>query len=598
MKKLAHRLKAGKATRAPKWVIFFDTETNETQYSECAKKLTLKYGYACLTRYRVGKGFVKNSECEFTDTDTFNRWLDSVCVGKERYYVTAHNLGFDVRVTGVLAWLASHGWERKGLIVEGINFIARYRRKDTTITFLNNQQLFNVSLATLGDSIGIPKLSIDFAACTDEQLRVYCKRDVDVMVKAWDIWIEFVRRNDLGSFRMTAASQAMGAFKHRFLDGDIMIHNSNKVVALERESYHGGRVEAFFLGKYPHGKVYNLDVNSMYPAIMKAHAVPVRLRRYYESIPRALFERVRHRFGYIVEATLDIERPVLPMVKDGRLIFPVGRVVGAFTRPELEAALRNGTLRSVSRCALYDERVAFAPFVDFFYGARLKFREEGNTEFAYLSKLLLNSLYGKFGQKQSVYKVVGKTLTTPDGFYKSFDALKDAWVKYRVIDGIVERAEGDEEGFDSFVAIASYITAAARVLLAEYIEKAGWANVLYCDTDSLFVNDEGFARLRDSIDDSVLGKLKLVGETEECTIFGAKWYRFGESTKCKGIRRSAEAVGENAYRQEKFVSFVGGLHTGVTDGVIVETVTKRLSTEYRKGELQPDGRVLPFVLSA
>lgn len=597
MRKVAHIMRGTKRTSTPKYVIFYDTETKYKQVNETTKHLSLKLGYAKLTRYYEGRGYIEQDACEFTDRRTFLEWISKVCVGKERFYITAHNIGFDIQVTGLMKYLATHGWERKAIVVEGINFIARFRKGSTTIQLVNNQQLFNTSLKKLGESIGIAKLDVDFETVGDADLMTYCKRDVNVMVKAWDLWIAFIRDNDLGGFKMTAASQALGAYKHRFLSHDIYVHTDARAVALERESYHGGRVECFFIGEYQQGTVHYLDVNSMYPFIMKEHAVPTKLARYYHKIPRKEFESVRQRYGYIVEVLLDVTEPVVPVVRDGRLTFPVGRFSCVLTRPEYEVAIRKGTVLDVRRCALYDERPAFSEFVDFFYHARLKFKEEGNTEFAYLSKLFLNSLYGKFGQKQDIYKVIGKSVNTPDGFYKSYDLGKQSWTKYRIIDGIVERSQGFEEGFDSFVAVASYITAAARVLLWSYIEKAGIENVLYCDTDSLFVNEEGYVRLTDELDASMLGRLKEEGKSKHVTIHAPKWYEFGDTHKCKGIRPTARLIGENTYVQEKFVSFAGGVRNGHTDGVIVEEVTKHLSGQYRKGTVTDSGRVLPFQLA-
>ena len=593
----AHILKSVTGKSLPKNVIFFDTETSEVRLDDKRVELVLKLGVAILTRRDRHNRFQRVDECRFYDVDTFTDWLTSVIKGKEKYYIVAHNIAFDIRVVGLLKYFSSHKWKRTMLIAEGVNFIASFRKDTTTVQLVNNQQLFNVSLKKLGEAIGVYKKGIDFAAANDTELLEYCVQDVVVMIEAWNFWVKYISDNDLGPFRLTAASQAMSAFRHRFLDETVYIHNDERTIKLERESYHGGRVECFYIGTYSKGLVYNLDVNSMYPAMMESLPVPVKLLKYYERCPREVFERNRRNYGYIVEAALDISEAVLP-VKDGkRLLFPTGRVVGVFTKPEYEAALEVGNVREVFRCAFYDERVAFHSFVDFFYTARLAFREAGNDQFAYISKLLLNSLYGKFGQKQNVYETVGKSINTPDGIYKSLEVGSGEWVKYRIIEGIVEKSVGFEEGYNSFVAVASYITAAARVLLAKYIRIAGRENVLYCDTDSLFVNATGHDLLADYIDASALGKLKLVQNPDTLTIFGPKWYRFGDTTKLKGIRHNARRVGEYTYEQDKFLSFAGGLRSYHTNSVIIERVTKKLSRDYLKGELQPDGRVLPFELT-
>ena len=78
------------------------------------------------------------------------------------------------------------------------------------------------------------------------------------------------------------------------------------------------------------------------------------------------------------------------------------------------------------------------------------------------------------------------------------------------MDGLVEQAIGADEGASSCVAIASYVTAAARVYLAKMIELAGEGNILYCDTDSLFVTRKGYDNLARFVQQDKLGKLKVV----------------------------------------------------------------------------------------
>ena len=65
-------------------------------------------------------------------------------------------------------------------------------------------------------------------------------------------------------------------------------------------------------------------------------------------------------------------------------------------------------------------------------------------------------------------------------------------------------------GIGAFVRIASYITSLARLNLYNAARKAGVKNVYYCDTDSLYVNDEGMDRLTNSdmVHNTELGKWK------------------------------------------------------------------------------------------
>lgn len=334
----------------------------------------------------------------------------------------------------------------------------------------------------------------------------------------------------------------------------------------------------------------------MYPYVMQKYEYPTKLLRIDTQTALTSFYSYREKYAYIVDATLDMRRNVLPSSKEGNIVYATGIIRGVYTKPELERALQFGSLLAVHRIALYKVEKIFAEYVSFFYEARQKFKKEGNQAFAYVSKLMLNSLYGKFGQKITTWKKIGTTTKHTNGYYKCFDTRAKEVMKLRIIDGIVERSNGYEEGADSFVAIASFVTAYARVYLDELIERAGSRNVLYCDTDSLFLTAEGYHNLAAFMDENELGKLKLVGISSDVEIYAPKWYRFGEVTKCKGIRKDAEIIDERTFSQDRFQSFNGALEAQNTDGVIITKVHKHLNTVYKKGIVLPDGFVKPFTV--
>ncbi|GAH94157.1 unnamed protein product, partial [marine sediment metagenome] len=81
-------------------------------------------------------------------------------------------------------------------------------------------------------------------------------------------------------FSITKASQAFCAYRFRFMDHKIYIHNDVTVQNLERSAYIGGRVECFRLGKIPGKQFVSMDINSMYPFVMKAEKYPYELVSY------------------------------------------------------------------------------------------------------------------------------------------------------------------------------------------------------------------------------------------------------------------------------------------------------------------------------
>ena len=54
----------------------------------------------------------------------------------------------------------------------------------------------------------------------------------------------------------------------------------------------------------------------------------------------------------------------------------------------------------------------------------------------------------------------------------------------------------DVLAYDSCPIIASTVTAYARCYLFDIMRKAGLENVLYCDTDSVFLTEDGYEGIR------------------------------------------------------------------------------------------------------
>lgn len=109
-----------------------------------------------------------------------------------------------------------------------------------------------------------------------------------------------------------------------------------------------------------------------------------------------------------------------------------------------------------------------------------------------LSKLMLNSLWGKFAQRQQHVKDAVFNLNTQS----SFDELEDKWdaglvdflwrADYRNQSYVVykEIVEESEENSHYNVAIAAFVTAHARMRLWRELHKLGH-RVIYHDTDSI-----------------------------------------------------------------------------------------------------------------
>jgi hypothetical protein len=164
--------------------------------------------------------------------------------------------------------------------------------------------------------------------------------------------------------------------------------------------------------------------------------------------------------------------PLLPYrTKEGKLIFPSGKWYGWYYSPEIEKAIDLGYDIEVIRGYIFPKTdYIFKDFVEYYYN--IKKNSKGAKRF--IAKLILNSLYGKFGQHREIDKYV----ISEDARYMYYPYLHLARIKSMSYAKYIHSE------------IAGLITSYARLKLYSLFEKAGKEHIYYCDTDSIITSKE------------------------------------------------------------------------------------------------------------
>lgn len=593
IKRPAHLLRAEKTLAIPRHIIFFDCESKMIDESDGGVSHELKLGWACYLRRSSGDRREKQEWCEFTTAAIFWDFVFSRCLNKNKLWVIAHNLDFDFTVADGWKHLRAEGMHCKFFYSSGVTTLIKVKAKGRSIMFVDSLNWFKESLEKIGDRIGIPKLKIDFETADDSFLSTYCKRDVEVLVGIFKHLVRFLQANRISRLCYTIGSTAMAAFLFRHYRTKIYIHNNAQAIHLERMAYKGGRTECFYIGELDHGPYYCLDVNSLYPFVMREHLFPVKYKRICHHLHRSELRAYLRKSAVVAEVSLNTDDPAYA-VRTVRTLFPVGRFTAVLCSPELRYALAHGHIESVTTAVIYQQANIFASYVDRFYELRREFNRADNSLFEHFCKILLNSLYGKFGQKAEQWKRIGDCPDEPDHTEDVIDATTHRRKKMRYLLGEVFEMTGHAEALHSFPAIAAHVTAYARMFLWRLMQCAGEKNYYYCDTDSLFVNETGLQNLSDHLHDTDLGKLKIESTTERLTIYGLKDYRTDNKEVIKGIRKTAIKISPIDYWQERWPTLRGMLSTGQTTTYKTAMQTKHLTRNYNKGVIDRDGWILPF----
>jgi len=591
-----HILKSEKTMAMPRHIIFFDTETYQENVDNYSIRQRLRLGWGCYYERSYGRHTGKTDWFYFDTHIAFWQFVFNHTGRKEKLWVIARNLTFDFTVVKGWRHLRKAGYKLKFFHNQGTCNIISVRNKSKSIVFLDSMNWFVESLEKTGERIGIKRIAVDYKTCSKKELSNACKNHTLIELENFKLFIRFLEGNKVARLCYTRGSTAMAAFLLSHYTTKIYIHNNKQAIDLERESYKGGRVECFYIGELKNETYYVLDVNSLYPFVMRNNLYPVKYRKLIRNATVQTLGTLLSHKAIIAKVLIETDLPVYA-VRRGRCMFPVGRFWTTLCTSELKYAFAHNHIKQVDTAVIYKQENIFRSYVDKFYTLRQDFKSAGVAEYEELCKKMLNSLYGKFGQKGENWTKIGDCPNEPDREELLFNTGGKRVTKLRYLLGELFIMSGKGECFDSFPAIAAHVTAYARMYLWQLMQQAGYGNYFYCDTDSLFVNGAGLYNLKNLIDSHQLGYLKKELQTTTITLRGLKDYSTDVKCVVKGVRKNAILIENGEYRQEVWPSFRGILRSGEPDTYTVGSTVKHLTREYTKGVIEPDGIVVPFVFA-
>lgn len=590
-----HLLRHNKGSRLPSLLMAFDTETDSVPIADDAVEAKLRFGWIAITRRHRGLHWTPEKWSRFETPSELWDIVEAAIHDEWRGMLTAHNVGFDFRVVDGFRQLPDRGWTLKGAVVDDPPTILRWHKPSKGLIVLDTVNYYRARLADIGATFGLAKLDHDLKWGDREKDDAYCRRDVEIVLRAMRGIIRRTHELDLGNFAPTFPGLAFGAFRHRHMSTQILIDDNTRALDLARQSYYGGRTEAFFLGRVA-GTVEVYDVASMYPAVMRDTPMPTVLRGVYRSMTLADLAAPATDTSSVANVTLNTDQADYPIIYNGRLVFPVGTFRTVLPQPELTHAVEHGRVVKVHKVAVYDAAVIFRSFVEEWWQRRLEAIDKGDASEADFCKRMMNSLYGKFGQTGKVYETIGQIDSGEVRTWTEIDLETGEVSKMRSISGLVQKLARETESRDSHPAIAATVTSEARVRLLKLMIGAGRDGVLYVDTDSLFLAKGVCASRSELPIGNGLGDLKHERTIHDLTIHGLKDYTADGIRKTKGVRANAEEIQPGTFRQDTFVGLKGAIRSGDINRQVIRRTTKVLTRGYDKGTVLASGVVVPYRL--
>jgi hypothetical protein len=359
------------------------------------------------------------------DIEDFINWCANK---KENYTLYFHNLKFDSEY--IISYLLNNGYEvikekkerRDRTFTTVITDMGQFyaleiyfevgKKKVNKVTIYDSMKLINKSVDKIAKDFNLPlnKLNLDYKRIRpkgyelqDYEIR-YIKHDVLIMALALEsLFKEGLTKMTIGSNALSNYRKMTKYFKSYFpelplaIDADI------------RQSYRGGFT--YLNPKYKDKVVHNLmvlDVNSLYPSVLDAEYMAVGQPLPFKG--QYTYDKFYPLYVQQLSCSFKIKPNMIPtiQVKNSLAFLPNeylessdGDIITlTLTSIDLEMFFRHYDVKVYEWQGGWKFMKAKGMFTDYighWTKQKIQAKKEGNACLYAISKLMLNSLYGKFG---------------------------------------------------------------------------------------------------------------------------------------------------------------------------------------------------------
>ncbi len=474
------------------------------------------------------------SICEIGNIDNFiygnsiEEFLKWCANKKENYTLYFHNLKFDSEY--IISYLLQNNFEvikdkkerRNNTFTTVITDMGQFyaleiyfevkKNKVNKVTIYDSLKLINKSVEDIAKDFDLPirKLNLDYKRIRPEGYILqdyeikYIKNDVTIMAMA----LEILFKENLT--KMTIGSCALS--NYRKMTKYFMTYFPSLPISIDkdiRQSYKGGFT---YLNPIYKEKVVNnlmvLDVNSLYPSVMKycllPHGQPLPFKDKYKK------DSLYPLYVQQLSCTFKLKEGMIPtiQIKNNLSFLPNEYIESSkddivtltLTSVDLELFFKHYDVEVLAWHGGFKfqaTRGLFSNYIDYWTDKKINSKKEGNKSLYQISKLMLNSLYGKMATNPVVRS--------------KFPYIEEGIVKYALYPM--------EEKKSLYIPVATFITSYARkktIETSQAIKDYSIKNYnedyyIYSDTDSIHMKKLDPEELSQfvEIDDFELGKWKI-----------------------------------------------------------------------------------------
>ena len=463
---------------------------------------------------------------------------------KENYTLYFHNLKFDSEF--IFNWLLREGYtcikDKKDradktftTLISDMNqiysieiFFEIKGKRTNKVLIYDSLKILNFSVEQIAKDFDLPirKLDLDYTAkreighvLTEHEID-YIRNDVEIMARALDYMFKTdLKKMTIGGDALFDYKRMISSFTHYF---PVLPYEIDKDI---RQSYRGGFT---YLNECYKGATLGagwvLDVNSLYPSVMYNELLPFGEPLFFDGEYQE--DKLYPLYVQTISCSFEIKENHIPTIqlKNNANFIPTDYITSSngdivtltLTNVDLKLFLDHYNVEYIhyhNGWKFKGIKGLFKDYIDKWTTVKIESKKTNNLAMYRISKLMLNSLYGKFGLNPDIRS------------------------KYPELDekGIVTYKFYERETREPiYIPIAAFITSYARnktirtsQSIKEYsIKNYGKDYYIYSDTDSihtLFTDTEILKQFVD-IDDYRLGAWKLESQFVKGKYLRAKSY--------------------------------------------------------------------------
>lgn len=536
--------------------------------------------------------------------DDFMKWCES---GNKNHTVYFHNLKFDGEFIFYYLFRNGFKWVDSNKKMKGKTFttlisdtgvfysmeicFSKKGHNAKKVTIYDSLKLLNFTVAKIGKDFGLNVLKIDkekeFYERYREKNHVITKEEVDYIRNDVEVVARAIEKlHSEGMNKMTIASNALKIYKSMMNERDwiynfpVLDFTTDEQI---RHSYKGGWT--YVSDRYKNkvlGKGLVLDVNSLYPWVMSACKLPIDIPLMFNGKYKkdSLYNLYIQHFT----CQFKIKKNHLPTIQikgNSRFIenqYLEESLDSEGRQTEVELSLTNVDLdlffehydvfniNYLDGYKFKSSSTMFTDYINYWVKVKIDSEKDGNNAMRSIAKLMLNSLYGKFGLNPKVRSKLPV-------YDKSEDIVHYTTPKdFEIRDAI-------------YIPMASFITAYAREKTIRSAQQ-NYETFAYADTDSIHLITEQLPN-NIEIDSYILGAWKHEFSFSEAKYLRQKCYmEFGKDPRTNDKEEwkiTCAGMPKGCYDQVDLENFKYGSaysgklqHKRVRGGVLLQETTFKI----------------------